>query len=125
MTAPGALAELFARPGRRHGAGLEPACPHFLRKVVPGLEEALKVSADGVMGIFVCGSGPGVGILSRQNSDHAIRAVRQCFLENELASTYGVFRPTNMGAQELNAVRPYIAFPALRMTETLAGGPVS
>ncbi len=119
------LAELFARPGRRGIAGLGPARPQRLRKVVPGLEEAFKVSVDGVMGIFVCGSGPGVGILSRQNSNQAIQAVRQCFLANGVASTYGLFRPANVGAKELNAVRPHIAFPALRMTETLAGGPVS
>ncbi len=119
------LAELFARPARRQVAGLEPVCPHRPRKVVPGLEEALKVSAEGVMGIFVCGSGPGVGILSRQNSDQAIRAVRQCFFENELPSTYGMFRPTNVGAKDLNAVRPHIAFPPSRLAETPLGGSVS
>ena len=115
------LAELLGRPGGRSVAGLGPAGPPVARKIVPGLEEALKVSADGVVDIFVCGSGPGVGILSRQNSDQAIRAVRQCFLENGLASTYGLFRPMNVGAQELNAVRPHISFPAPRPTETLAG----
>lgn len=119
------LAELFARPGRRDVAGLEPARPPVSRKTVPGVEEALKVSADGVMGVFVCGSGPGVGILSRQISDQAIRAVRQCFLENGVGSTYGMFRPTNVGARELNAVSPHITFPALRMTGTLAGESVS
>ncbi|HET7101044.1 MAG TPA: hypothetical protein VFJ52_07835, partial [Terriglobia bacterium] len=119
------LAELIARSGSRQVARLEPARPPLSGKVVPGLEDALRVSADGVVGIFVCGSGPGVGILSRQDSGHAVRAVRQCFLENELASTYGMFRPTNVGAQELNAVRPHIAFPASRLTATLAGGSVS
>ena len=119
------LAELFARSGRRSVAGLESSRAPVLRKVVPGLEEALKVSADGVIGIFVCGSGPGVGILSHENSGPAIRAVRQCFLENGLASTYGLFRPTNVGAQELNAVRPHIPFPASRVTETFLGGSVS
>jgi len=119
------LAELFARPGRRAVAGLEPARPQLSRKVVPGLEAALKVGADGVMDVFICGSGPGVGILSQQNSDQAVRAVRQCFLENGRTSTYGLFRPTNMGAQELNSVSPHIAFPALRMTETHADRPVS
>lgn len=119
------LAELFGHPGRRNVAGLESSRPPVLRKVVPGLQEALKVSADGVTGIFVCGSGPGVGILSRENPDQTIHAVRQCFLENGLPSTYGVFRPTNVGAQELNAVRPHIVFPASRITETHAGGSVS
>lgn len=119
------LAELFTRSGRRNVAGLEPAQRHISRNVVPGLEEALKVSADGVIGVFVCGSGPGVGILSHENSGQTIRAVRQCFLENGLTSTYGVFRPTNVGARELNAVRPHISFPASRVTETFLDGSVS
>jgi homoserine kinase len=119
------LAELFARSGSRGVTGLESGRNPILQKVVPGLEKALQVNADGVIGIFVCGSGPGVGILSRENSGQAIRAVRQCFLENGLASTYGLFRPTNVGAQELNAVRPHISFPASRLTETFLGGSVS
>ena len=120
-----ALADLFAHPGRSVAAGFEPLQLPVSRKVVPGLEEALKVTADGVMSIFVCGFGPGVGILSQQNSDQVIRAVQQCFLENGLRSTYGLFRPTNVGARELNAVTPHITFPALRLTEALAGGSVS
>ncbi|HET7215287.1 MAG TPA: hypothetical protein VFL79_16985 [Terriglobia bacterium] len=119
------LAELFGRTGSRDAAGLEHPRPQSSRKIVPGLEAALRVSADGVMDVFVCGSGPGVGILSRQNSEYTVRAVQQCFLESGLASTYGVFRPTNVGARDLNAVRPHIALPASRLTETLAGGPAS
>ena len=119
------LAELFSRPGRQAVAGFESTQPDAFRKSVPGLEEALKVSMDGVMGAFVCGSGPGVGILTQQNPEHAIRAVQQCFLEAGSASTYGLFRPANVGARELNAVRPQIILPALRLTETRAGGTVS
>jgi homoserine kinase len=119
-----ALAELFARPGRPVVAGLDPSWPSHCSKSVPGLEEALKISEEGVIGVFVCGSGPGVGILSQQNADRAIRAVRQCFLANGLVSTYGMFRPTNIGAQELNAMRPHITFPALRLTEPRASGSV-
>jgi homoserine kinase len=119
-----ALADLFARPGRGPAAGLESAQPFSCRKVVPGLEDALKVREEGVVGVFICGSGPAVGILSQQDADRAIRAVRQCFLENGLGSTYGMFRPTNVGAQELNAVRPRITFPALRVAETNASGQV-
>jgi homoserine kinase len=119
------LADLFARHGRGMAAGLEPALPSALRKAVPGLEEALNVSADGVMGVFVCGSGPGVGILSRQTPDQAIRAVRQCFLESGLSSTYGLFRPTNAGALELNTVAPLITLPALRLTDPHASASVS
>jgi homoserine kinase len=110
-----ALADLFARHGGGTPLGLEPALSSEFRKTVPGLEEALKVSADGVMGIFVCGFGPGVGILSRQNPDQAIRDVQQCFRGKGVPSTYGLFRPTNAGARELNAVTPHITLPALRL----------
>lgn len=120
-----AIADIFGRPGRRAAAGLNPAGTPFNRKTVPGLEEALRVSMDGVMGVFLCGSGPGVGILSQQNADRAIRAVRQCFLENGLVSTYGTFRPSNLGAQELNATRPQITFPPLRPREARASETVS
>ncbi len=120
-----ALADLFSLPGRRTAAGLDLAGPPANRKPAPGLEEALKVNVDGVMGIFVCGSGPGVGILSRHNTDRAIQAVRQCFLENGIASTYGTFRPTNVGAQELNGARPQITFPAFGRAETRASESVS
>ncbi len=112
-----ALADLFARPSRSAVAAFGPAQSPGSRKVVPGLEEALKVRAEGVIGVFVCGSGPGVGILSRKNPEEAIRSVRRCFLENGLTSTYGLFRPTNAGAHELNAMTPRITFPALQLAE--------
>lgn len=120
-----ALAELFARPGRYAPPAFESARPSSTRKVVAGLENALKVNSEGVMEVFVCGSGPGVGILSRQNADEAIRAVRQCFLEAGVASTSGSFRPINVGARALNAVAPHITFPSLRSTETRLSGSVS
>jgi len=119
-----ALADLFARPGLHGAAGLEPALPTAVRKVVPGLEAALKISAEGVTGVFVCGDGPAVGILSRGNPDEAIAAVRRCFLDFGIPSTFGSFRPSNVGAAELNAVMPQITFPTFRLTETRAGGPV-
>lgn len=119
-----ALADIFSRPGRSAAAWPGPAQPAASLKTVPGLEKALSVSAEGAMGIFVCGSGPAVGILSQQCPDEAIHAVRQCFLENGLNSTFGLFRPANVGASDLNAVRPQIAFPALRLTESHASQPV-
>jgi len=119
------LADLLARPGLHGPVGLEPALPPAVRKVVPGLEEALEISADGVMGVFVCGSGPAVGILSYGNPEGAIGAVRRCFLDFGIPSTFGLFRPTNVGALELNAVTPQITFPASRLTATRTGRTVS
>ena len=108
------VAELFARRGRSRAAEFEPALPAAIQKTLPGLEEALKVSADGVMGVFVCGSGPGVGILSRQNPDAAIRAIRQCFLENGVGAT----RKTSCGP---GRVRPLSPSPRGRVSGSRLG----
>jgi homoserine kinase len=119
-----ALADIFSRPGHSVTAWPGPAQTEASPKNVPGLEKALSVSAKDAVGIFVCGSGPGVGILSQESPDEAIRAVRQCFVENGLNSTFGLFRPANVGACDLNAVRPQIVLPALRFTESQSSQPV-
>lgn len=111
------LAELFAPSSSQSTPELQATLPPASRKAVPGLEEALKVRTDGVVGIFVCGSGPAVGILSRKNPEKTVEAVCQRFLDFGVSSTYGSFRPTNVGALELNAVTPHISFPTLRVTE--------
>lgn len=116
------LAELFAPSGIQGAPELQTTLPPSSRKVVPGLEEAIKVRTEGVVGIFVCGSGPAVGILSRGNHEKAIKAVRQRFRDFGVSSTFGSFRPTNVGALDLNAVTPHITFPVLRMVETRTGG---
>lgn len=120
-----ALAELFTRSGKSSAPGLESAVPPISRQVVPGLKEVLNLRAESLMGIFVCGSGPAVGLLTRGNPGESIRAVRQRFLEFGVGSTFGVFRPTNAGASELNAVMPQSSFPSVRMTEALGRAPVS
>lgn len=111
------LADLFTRPRKRSVPELEAKLPPAYRKTVPGLEKAITVHTDGVVGTFVCGSGPAVGILSHGNPEEAVNAVRQCFLDSDVSSTFGLFRPTNIGAHELNAVTPQIAFPTMRLTE--------
>ncbi len=119
------LADIFTRPKKNAGANLPPIRPPSCQKVVPGLEEVLKIRADQVMGVFVCGSGPAIGILSHTNPDETIRSVRQRFLDFGVSSTYGLFRPTNAGALELNAVAPHITLPVLRLSEAPARGPAS
>lgn len=116
------LAELFARSGQQGKPELDVTLPPVARKVVPGLEEAIRVRTNDVVGVFVCGSGPAVGILSQNGSEEAIRAVQQRFLDHGVPSTFGSFRPTNIGAVELNAVTPEIVFPTLRMTEAQVSG---
>lgn len=119
------LAELFSRSGKNSPRGLRPPLPPAFEKAVPGLEEALKIRVDGVMGVFVCGSGPAVGILDHGHSDEAIKAVRRCFRDFGTLSTYGLFRPANAGALELNAVTPHITFPSSRLAVDRVGGLVS
>ena len=119
------LAALFARPGGQGASVLEPAALAVSQTVVPGFEEVFKVRTSGVMDVFVCGSGPAVGILSRSDPDEAIRAVRRRFLEFGVQSTFGIFRPANLGALELNPVAPHIAFPAYHAAERQINSPAS
>ncbi|MEJ2007745.1 MAG: hypothetical protein P8Z30_06235, partial [Acidobacteriota bacterium] len=116
------LAETFKQSGKLGAAEMETSLPPASRKVVPGLEKAIKIRTDGVVGVFVCGSGPAVGILSHESPEEAVRAVQQCFLDFGIATTFGAFRPTNVGALELNAVTPQISFPTLRLAEARVGG---
>jgi homoserine kinase len=109
-----AISEFFARPGQGEPFALDDPLPPTCEKHVPGLEEALKIRLSGVLGVFVCGSGPGVGILAQENSAQAIAAVQDCFARQGIASTAGEFRPTNAGARDWNAVTPQIALPATR-----------
>ena len=97
-----AMREFFARPGDAAMLVPDEPLPPTCEKSVPGLEEALKVQAPGVLSVFVCGSGPAVGVLAREDHSQAVRAVRECLMRHGVASTLGEFRPTNAGARDLN-----------------------
>lgn len=119
------LAELFAGWSKNIAAGQRPVQSPAFEKVVPGFEDIFDVTAAGVMGVFVCGSGPAVGILCPKRSDEAIRSVRQRFRDFGTQSTFGLFRPANAGALELNDVTPHIAFPTSRLTVNRVDGLLS
>jgi homoserine kinase len=104
-----ALGEYFSRPGNGHGATLAEALPPTCEKSVPGLDEALQVRLPGILAVFVCGSGPAVGILTEGDARPAVSAVRDCFARHGVSSSAGEFRPSNAGARDWNAVRPDIA----------------
>jgi homoserine kinase len=106
-----ALGEYFSRPGNGHAAALEEPLVPTCEKTVPGLEEALQVRVPGVLAVFVCGSGPAVGILAQDNARAAIGAVRDCFAGHGIGSSVGEYHPTNAGARDWNAVRPDIVLP--------------
>jgi homoserine kinase len=92
-----ALAEFFSRPvgTPEFDALLPPPCS----KQVPGLDEALRVDMPGVISIFVCGSGPAVGLLTEGDARDAVAATRECFARQGIPSTWHDFRPSNAGAR--------------------------
>ncbi len=109
-----ALAEFFACPGEGPGLDLETPLPPTCEKSVPGLEEALQVHLPGLLSVFVCGSGPALGILTQDDGAAAVRAVADGFARRGVATTAMEFRPTNAGAQDWNAVHAEIARPAAK-----------
>ncbi len=106
------LAELFAQAGSG-GINLGAPLPPTSEKDVPGLAEALQVRAPGLVSIFVCGSGPAVGIFGQGDSSGAVDAVRQAFASKDVRATSYQYRPTNAGAVEWNSVRPDVSVPRL------------
>jgi homoserine kinase len=108
------LAEFFARAGNGASLDLESPLPPTCEKAVAGLDEALQVRTPGLSSVFVCGSGPAVGILAQEDAAGAVRAVRECFARRGVETTTTQIRPTNRGAREWNAVHPDVTLPAAR-----------
>ena len=108
------LCEFFAQPDNGASPDADAPLPPTWEKHVAGLDEALKVRAPGVLAVFVCGSGPAVGILADGSPDEAVADVRECFARRGLGSSAGEFRPTNAGARDWNSAAPDIALPPMR-----------
>jgi homoserine kinase len=73
-------------------------------KTVPGLDEALSLRAPGLQTVFVCGSGPSVGILARaEDAESVTAAVMECLARHGEVSRAVLFRATNSGASDWNA----------------------
>jgi len=113
-----ALCEFFAQPGNGHAEALSQLLPPTCEKDVPGLEAAVKVRTPGVLAVFVCGSGPAVGILAQENAAETVAEVRGCFARKGVASSIAQFRPTNAGARDWNSVQPDVILPPLRGLNT-------
>jgi homoserine kinase len=97
-----ALARFFVQPGESYPDFLAPL-PPTCEKLVPGLEDALKVRLAGTAAVFVCGSGPAVGVLAQGDSSATVRAVRECFAAHGVASSAVELKASNAGARELNS----------------------
>ncbi len=106
-----ALAEFFARPGSGTVPSLDAPVPPACKKAVPGLEQALQVRVPGLQLVFVCGSGPAVGVLTEEDPAAAVQAVQECFERQGVASSALEFRLSNSGAREWNSVPPDLTLP--------------
>ena len=74
-----------------------------VEKSVPGLEEALQVRTPGLQAVFLCGSGPSIGILARgEAGESAVKAVTDSLAFHGLSSTLAEFRPASVGARDAN-----------------------
>lgn len=109
-----ALAEFFRRAGDGKSLPLEEPLPPTVEKLVPGLEEALKVRVEGTLAVFACGSGPAVGVLAKGDSGKTVESVIKCFEKKGLEVSVDQYRPTNAGARDWNALHPDISLPPLR-----------
>lgn len=109
-----ALAEFFRKAGDGKALRLEEPLPPTCEKVVPGLEEALKVRVEGTLAVFACGSGPAVGVLAQGDAGETVAEVRNCLEKHRISTTVGEFRPTNAGARDWNAFQPDVSLPPLR-----------
>jgi homoserine kinase len=117
------VAEYFARPGKGPSPDLETPLPPTCEKAVAGLDEALQVRCPGLASVFVCGSGPAIGILALEQAGEAVRGVQEVFERYGVASTPVAFLPSNAGAREWNAVRPEVVWPPMRAQATTAHSP--
>ncbi len=109
-----ALAEFFARQARGDSSGLIEPFEATGEKAVPGLDEALKVQVPGLLAVFVCGSGPALGILTHGDPAAAVRAVQECFAGQGIRSRAMRFRATNKRAGEWKTVSTGDALAAAR-----------
>jgi hypothetical protein len=62
-------------------------------------EEALSIQVAGSPVIFLCGSGPAIGILGQADPIPTINAVRAAFARHGIQTGLAEYRPTNLGAR--------------------------
>jgi len=106
-----ALARLLGCQPNEKAIEFDVALPPSSVKLVPGLEEVLQIRVPGLLSLFVCGSGPAVGILAEGDGSAAVTAVQTCFARYGVACYVTRFRASNAGASEWNAVHAEAGVP--------------
>ncbi len=115
-----AFIEFFAQQGNGNPFEVAASLPPTCKKKVAGLEEALQVRTPGLLSVFVCGSGPAVGIFAGENSAGAVRAVREAFTRHKVGTRCYEFRPSNVGAVDWNgSYRDISQSPGRGLTDAL------
>jgi homoserine kinase len=112
-----ALARFFEQGARAGLSRPNPFIPHELTTALPGLEEVLRVSAPGLVGMFLCGSGPAVGVISEACSWHASDAAQRYFAARGISSRVLEVRVSGSGARDWNFMAP--------LTRRADAGPVA
>ncbi|MGO9270493.1 MAG: hypothetical protein ACLQOO_09610 [Terriglobia bacterium] len=113
------VAAFFAHAGAPAGPQLAlatAAIPAGAR-TLPGLDEALAARQPDALAVFVCGTGPAVGILATGDAEATIAAVQDCFKRGGVPSGLMEFRP-GKGARELNPARAAADWPADSVSPT-------
>ncbi|HUI43764.1 MAG TPA: hypothetical protein VL523_17525 [Terriglobia bacterium] len=98
------LSGFLAQSGSREASELGEILTGLAEKTVPGLDQALRLEARGLQALFVCGSGPSIGILAPPAAAESVaKSVVDCLAWHGVGSTVAQFRATNTGAREWNA----------------------
>jgi homoserine kinase len=66
---------------------------------IVAVEEALRIQVAGSPTIFLCGSGPAIGILAEIDPAPAISAVQDTFARHGIQTILAEYRPTNIGTR--------------------------
>jgi homoserine kinase len=107
------LSSFLAHPASHANPDLGGPVPGVAEKTVPGLDEALQVRTLGMLAVFVCGSGPSIGVLAHgESSESATSAVAERLALHGVTSTSAEFSPTNTGARDWNATGTEVSQPA-------------
>lgn len=106
------LSSLLAHPAGHTIPEVGGPSPGAAEKTTPGLDEALRVRTPGMLAVFVCGSGPSIGVLAQaESSESATSAVVERLASHGVASTSAAFSPTNVGARDWNAGGIEVSLP--------------
>lgn len=97
---------------------LDVIIPQVDGRSAAGLDEALQVRVPGAT-VFLCGSGPAVGVLEQSPTPGVTELVQECFSRNGVGSRRATFHPSSQGARQWNEPHTEIAFARGALGDTV------